>query len=104
PDAFNADRTASAQHFAKLASKALRVAVRIARYMELSEDRQAAMGSRTSIDIAIGITMAQTRRSQEEAVTILTSDSSHRNVKLREIARARPSSLRQHCPVTDFDN
>src|SRR5699024_871078 len=53
PDAFNADRTASAQHFAKLASNALRVAVRIARYMELSEDRQRAMESRTSIDIAI---------------------------------------------------
>src|SRR5690625_981254 len=61
PDAFNADRTASAQHFAKLASKALRVAVRIARYMELSEDRQAAMESRTSIDIAIGITMAMSK-------------------------------------------
>ena len=104
PDAFNADRTASAQHFAKLASKALRVAVRIARYMELSEDRQAAMESRTSIDIAIGITMAQTRCSQEEAVTILKTASSHRNVKLRELAEDLVSSLGHSSPVTAFDN
>lgn len=104
PNAFDEARTASAQEFATLASRALRVAVRVAQHMEISDDRQAAMESRTSIDIAIGITMAQTRCSQEEAVAILKTASSHRNVKLRELAEDLVSSLGHSSPVTAFDN
>src|SRR5699024_2251183 len=104
PNAFDEARTASAQQFAKLASRALRVAVRVAQHMELSQDRQRAMESRTSIDIAIGITMAQTRCSQEEAFAVLKTASSHRNVKLRDLAEDLVSSLGHSSPVTAFDN
>jgi hypothetical protein len=104
PNAFDEARTASAQEFATLASRALRVAVRVAQHMEISDDRQAAMESRTSIDIAVGITMAQARCSQQEAITILKTASSHRNVKLRVLAEDLIASLGQTSPVTAFEN
>lgn len=104
PDAFDEERTAAAQLFAQLASRALRVAVRIARYMELSEDRHRAMESRTVIDIAIGITMAQAQCSQEEAFSILRTASSHRNVKLRKLAEDLVASLGQSVPSTSFED
>lgn len=104
PNAFGEARTASARQFAKLASRALRVAVRVAQHMELSQDRQRAMESRTSIDIAIGITMAQAGCSQEEAFAVLKTASSHRNVKLRDLAEDLVSSLGHSSPVTAFDN
>src|SRR5699024_2624732 len=104
PNAFDEARTASAQEFAMLASRALSVAVRVAHHMEMSDDRQAAMESRTSIDIAVGITMAQTRCSQQEAITILKTASSHRNVKLRVLAEDLVASLGQTSPVTAFEN
>lgn len=103
PGAFTAARVATAQRFATLVSQALRVAVRIARQDELVADRQFAMESRTVIDIAIGITMAQTHCTQDEAFSILKSASSHRNVKLRELADDLVSSLGLSAPTTTFD-
>lgn len=44
------------------------------------------MESRTTIDLACGVIMAQNRCSQEEAMALLAKASSHRNQKLRELA------------------
>ena len=47
-----------------------------------------AMDSRSVIDQAIGVVMAQNRCDAQAAFAILTRASQNRNVKLREIARA----------------
>lgn len=51
------------------------------------EQLKAALTSRTTIDQAIGILMAQNRCGPDEAFEILAKASSNRNVKLRELAR-----------------
>lgn len=104
PGAFTETRSATARRFADLVSRALRVAVRIARYEELSDARQRAMESRTIIDISVGITMAQAQCSQDEAITILKTASSHRNIKLRELAEDLVASLGQSAPITAFED
>src|SRR5699024_10900586 len=104
PNAFDEARTASAQAFAMLASRALRVPVRLAQPVERPDDPQAAMAARTCLDIAVGSTRAQTRCSQQEAITILKTASSHRNVKLRVLAEHLVASLGQTSPVTAFEN
>lgn len=72
--------------FADLAGRSLRLAVRIGTAQSRAEDLQSAMESRTSIDLACGVVMAQNRCSQEEAMAILTKVSSNRNQKLRDVA------------------
>ena len=75
-----------ARAYAREASRSLRLAVRIAQHSEHVQDLTTAMESRTAIDVAIGIIMAQSRCSQAEAFTILRKASSHRNIKLRDLA------------------
>ncbi|MET1036113.1 MAG: ANTAR domain-containing protein, partial [Arthrobacter sp.] len=42
--------------------------------------------SRTGIDLATGILMAQNRCGQQEAFEMLRAASSHRNIKIRDLA------------------
>ncbi|ALU39680.1 hypothetical protein AS188_07860 [Kocuria flava] len=63
----------------------MRLAVRLARHHDTEADLQAAMASRTTIDLAVGIVMGQNRCTQEKTFEILRAASSHRNVKLREL-------------------
>jgi AmiR/NasT family two-component response regulator len=44
------------------------------------------MKSRTAIDIAVGVIMAQNRCSQAAAMEILRKASNSRNIKLRDVA------------------
>lgn len=103
PDAFHAREIELAQRFAELVSKALRVALRIAKHSEATEDRRKAMESRTAIDVAVGIIMAQNRCSQDEAFEVLTRVSSNRNIKLRKLAEEVIASIGQDTPTTAFD-
>lgn len=66
--------------YAYLASKALRLAVRISQLAEAKTNLAAALESRTTIDLATGAIMAQNRCSQETAVKILKIASNTRNV------------------------
>ncbi|MDD1476663.1 GAF and ANTAR domain-containing protein [Arthrobacter sp. H16F315] len=83
---FTAEIIAEASGFADLAGRSLRLAVRIGTAQSRAEDLKAAMEHRTSIDLACGVVMAQSRCSQEEAMGILTKVSSNRNQKLRDVA------------------
>lgn len=60
--------------------------LRLAHLREAKEDLESAMKSRTAIDIAVGVIMAQDRCSQEDAMTILRKASNSRNAKLRDVA------------------
>lgn len=86
PDAFQSEHVAAATHFADQATGALALAVRLADQAALSEQMKEALTSRSVIDQAIGIIMAQNRCSAETAFDLLRQASQHRNVKLRNVA------------------
>jgi len=77
-----------ASDYVQQASKGLRLAVLIAQHSQTSENLRAAMSSRTVIDVATGIIIAQNRCSQAEAMEIIKRASSNRNIKLRDVAQA----------------
>lgn len=101
-DAFTEEMVREAEIFARGASKSLRLAVRIAHLAESRENLKAAMGSRTTIDLAAGIIMAQNRCSQDAAITILKAASSARNMKMRDVAAAVVASVSDKEPKTHF--
>jgi uncharacterized protein YyaL (SSP411 family) len=101
-DAFDATAIGAAEAFAGHAEKSLRLAVRIGARQQLADDLRAAMESRTAVDLAAGIIMAQNRCSQEEALKILAKASSARNQKLRLVAEELVRSVASSPPSTHF--
>lgn len=85
-NSFRDEEITFAESYARQASKGLQLALRMAHYSEEAGNRSRAMESRTDIDVAVGIVMAQNRCSQTQAFDILQRASSTRNVKLRVIA------------------
>jgi PAS domain S-box-containing protein len=65
----------------------------------LADQLKAALASRSVIDQALGIIMAQSRVSAEEAFTTLRTASQHRNVKLREVAQSMVESVTGRPPT-----
>ncbi|MEV7883900.1 GAF and ANTAR domain-containing protein [Streptomyces sp. NPDC002817] len=87
PGSFTHQVREEAAVFAGHASGALGVALKISGQLQFSLDLQHAIASRTVIDQALGILMAQQRCSGERAFEILSRASQNRNVKLRDLAR-----------------
>jgi hypothetical protein len=86
PGAFDDGAAASCEAFAATAGKSMRLAVRLGTVQDMNADLLQAMKSRTTINLASGILMAQSRCSQAEAFTLLSKVSNNRNVKLRLVA------------------
>ncbi|CEA09389.1 ANTAR domain protein [Arthrobacter saudimassiliensis] len=103
PHVFSEPEADAVKEFARQATAAVQLAVRIADMETTSEDLLAAMSSRTTIDLAVGIIMGQSRCSQDEAFRILRAASSHRNRKLRDIAAELVQSLNGAAPETHFE-
>ncbi|WDF33073.1 GAF and ANTAR domain-containing protein [Arthrobacter agilis] len=103
PRSFGSDSIKLAHQFAREASQSLRLAVRIAHLTETGQNLTTAMHSRTTIDLAAGIIMAQNKCSQEQAMMILKAASSGRNTKLRDVATAIVTSITPATPATHFD-
>jgi GAF domain-containing protein len=104
-NAYSSEDIVGAEAYAAQASKALRLAVRVAQLTDDRKNLTTAMESRTTIDIAVGAIMAQNRCSQETALKILKIASSTRNTKLRDVAAAIVASVSQDPNVlTHFDN
>lgn len=102
---FSSEDIRTAQTYAGKASKALGLAVRIAQLMDDKKHLSMAMESRTSIDLAVGVVMAQNRCSQVAAVKILKIASSARNVKLRDVASSVLASVSKDPTVfTHFES
>ncbi len=87
PGVFTPEQLARAEGFAGEASRALRLAWRLADQVELTSHLESALVSRTIIDQALGIIMGQNRCTADEAFEVLRAASSHRNTKLRDIAQ-----------------
>lgn len=85
---FSEQAVADGMRFGEMAGKALRLAVRIASADQRAENLKAAMDTRTVIDVASGIIMAQNNCSKDQAFELLRSASNSRNQKLNEIAEA----------------
>ena len=86
PHAFGEQTLADAQGYARQAAASLLLAVRIGRLADSRDHLKTALASRTPIDLATGILMAQNRCGQKEAFEMLRAASSHRNTKIRDLA------------------
>jgi len=86
PGLFTPELFERAVGFGDLASRTLHLSVRIGAAQARAQNLEAAMQSRTAIDVACGVIMAQNRCSQKEAMDILAKVSSNRNRKLRDVA------------------
>lgn len=91
-----------ASGFAEIAGRAVRLAVKVGTAQDAAQDLQAAMRSRTAIDLACGIIMAQNGCTQAEAMAILVEASSHRNQKLRDLTEEMIVKISGAKPVTHF--
>lgn len=94
----------AATELARTASRSLRTAVRIARLDDSNKHLRTAMTSRTVIQVAAGIIMAQNKTSHDAAMTILKAASGARNIKLRDVARSVVQGIGQSAPETHFKN
>jgi hypothetical protein len=103
PDKYDEAAIDQIQREVLIASKALRLAVRQAHAQDRQADMDAAMRSRTTIDLAVGIIMGQNKCSQEQAFNMLRSASSTRNVKLRDLAANIVESIGKGPARTHFD-
>ncbi|WP_285246808.1 ANTAR domain-containing protein [Pseudarthrobacter sp. efr-133-R2A-89] len=106
PDAkaFPLQVIAEARGFAALAARSLRLAIDLHATRALATDLQSALDSRTSINVACGVIMAQNRCSYEEAFAILAKASSHRNIKVRKVAEGILERLPEGPPPPHFGN
>lgn len=102
PGAFDAGVAASCEAFAATAGKSMRLAVRLGSVQDLNQDLLQAMKSRTIINLASGILMAQSRCSQAEAFALLSKVSNNRNVKLRLVAEEILRKFESGPYTTDF--
>jgi GAF domain-containing protein len=92
-----------AEDFVTQTSMALRLAVRFAHYSDAAANLKATLESRTVIDVAVGVIMAQNRCSQEEAFQLLKAASSTRNIKLHSVATAIVDSLGKGPAKTHYE-
>ncbi len=86
PHGFSGPDITAADEFGRRAAKSVRLALRISQLRSARDDLTAAIQSRSTIDTAVGIVMAQNRCGRDAAFKVLTRASNSRNVKLREIA------------------
>ncbi|MDO6141811.1 GAF and ANTAR domain-containing protein [Paenarthrobacter aurescens] len=87
-NAFDQAAVQRVNDYVQQASKGLRLAVLIAEHSQTATNLRAAMESRTVIDVATGVIIAQNRCTQQEAMELIKKASSNRNVKLRVVAQA----------------
>ena len=86
PGAFGPEAVRAVERAAAQAAPVLTFALRADAQTHRANNLQAALESRTVVDLAAGIIMAQNNCSQQSAVDILRSVSNSRNVKIREVA------------------
>lgn len=100
--AFPLQVIAEARSFAVLAARSLQMAIDMHAARSLATDLRSALDSRTSINIACGVIMAQNRCSYQDAFAILAKASSHRNIKVRRVAEDILQGLPEGAPNPHF--
>lgn len=102
PHLFQPQVLRSVEKVAEEASRTLRLALRIDAHLHRARNLQAALESRTVVDLAVGIIMGQNGCSQQAAVEILRSVSNTRNVKIRSVAAGVVAAVSERVS-THFD-
>ncbi|MET3719576.1 MULTISPECIES: GAF and ANTAR domain-containing protein [unclassified Arthrobacter] len=102
--AFPLQVIAEARNFTDLAARGLGLVLELQATSTRASDLQSALESRTSINIACGVIMAQNRCSYNDAIAIIAKASSHRNLKLRKVAEGILEKLPGGAPGTHFDH
>ena len=88
-DAFLDDATVDrAQQFVEELTFTMPIALRLARQSTEVSQLQQALASRSTIDQALGVLMAQNRCTSDQAFGILRRASQNRNIKVRDVAAA----------------
>jgi AmiR/NasT family two-component response regulator len=87
PSAFSPKEIEIAEELAGYVAVAVGNALAYTDAASLAEHMRTAMATRSMIDQAIGVVMAQNRCDADAAFAILTRASQNRNVKLRDVAR-----------------
>lgn len=90
--------------FTDVAARAVTLSVKLQTQAEKTADLAAALESRTAIDLAAGVIMAQTGCDQKEAVRIMVKASNNRNEKLRDVAHSILARFSGTEPTTHFDS
>ena len=88
PSAFSSEAIEVARELADHVAVAVGNAVAYTDAATLLEQMRSALASRSVIDQAMGVVMAQNRCDADAAFAILTRASQNRNIKLREVARS----------------
>jgi GAF domain-containing protein len=86
PGAFGDAEVRRAERFARNASGALTLALRMASCNDLNDQLRSSIVSRAIIDQALGVIMATERCPQDKAFSLLRTVSQNTNVKLRDLA------------------
>ncbi|MEE4543470.1 GAF and ANTAR domain-containing protein [Streptomyces sp. V4-01] len=86
PDGFADADIAALRSTASQATSAIALVQRTADIQEFADDLQTALRSRSVIDRATGVIMAQQHCGPDKAFELLRTASQHRNVKLREVS------------------
>jgi GAF domain-containing protein len=86
PGFFGQEEIHLAEQFAQNATVAVGIAARFAAHTVLTDQLRASLASRSAIDQATGIIMAEQRCTAEEAFAILRAASQNRNLRLRQVA------------------
>ena len=86
PGAFGPEQARRADEFAKDASGALTLSLRMASCADQNDQLRSSIVSRAVIDQALGVIMATERCPQDKAFALLRSVSQNSNVKLRDLA------------------
>jgi GAF domain-containing protein len=86
PGAFGREQARRADKFARHASGALTLSMRMASCADQNDQLRSSIVSRAVIDQALGVIMATERCPQDRAFALLRSVSQNTNVKLRDLA------------------
>ena len=89
---------ARAAHIAEHAAGAVAIALRIAEHSNAIDNLRTALTSRSTIDQAIGILMAEQRCDARSAFALLRRASQGRNIKLREVAAGIVAGVERAAP------
>jgi GAF domain-containing protein len=106
PGAFGPAEMRRAERFARNASGALTLALRMASCQDLNDQLRSSIVSRAIIDQALGVIMATERCPQDKAFDLLRTVSQNTNVKIRDLAATIVTSVSGEPPrpATGFQN
>lgn len=100
---FTPELVNEATWFAGVASQSMQLALEVRSVRSAGDNLKAMLESRTSIDVACGVLMAQTRCSYTEAFSKLAGVSRQRNLKVRAVAENILKALAGGSPAARFE-